>query len=101
MGHGLSVVWLEKHFLEISFINIKNRSDQLPNLPSNTSGNFQRVIIHNKDEVTLKTISSNPGQVILILNNDPTNGYTGEFYSAIGLSSMPSLLKNSLKMQNY
>jgi hypothetical protein len=90
IGHGLSIVWLLKHFPELTIVNIKLKNDRLPTIPSNASVDLEkeirsgRLVIHETSKVELLMDADMKNGAILSRNTDMIL-HEGPVYGATGL----------------
>lgn len=90
LGHGLSVVWLLKHFPSMRVITIRQIGDKLPDVPSNKDVNISqelqngRLIIIDKTPDIELNIDLNGYAEIYHKNDSDSYLYRAPIYSASG-----------------
>lgn len=100
LGHGLSLVWLLKHFPNKKIINIKNRNDKLPDLPANRDVDTRKAIasgqlkIYINEDIDLRT--DEKGQNAAILSHNGKILHEAPIYAATGFAPKHSLFDNQV-----
>jgi hypothetical protein len=92
VGHGLSLIWLLKHFPKHKIINMKNSIEEAPKVPSNSDIDIKeeikkgRLEIYTSDKYELRTnkngdvgniIEINTGKMIFPISGVPIFAATG------------------------
>jgi hypothetical protein len=91
LGHGESMAWLEQHFPTISFINLKRPHDTIQDNPRYKKESFSRVLVIVEPHYQILPNTSNPLTHATIYDLKSGKKYEGEFFTAIGLRSIPEI----------
>ena len=99
IGHGLSFVWLLRHFPDRKIINIKRPSENIPEVPANSDIDLgkeidtKRLIIYTNKEVDLR-FDEKGEQAVVISSKSGEILHEGHVYAATGFLPDHSLLKS-------
>jgi hypothetical protein len=95
LGHGLSLIWLLRHFPDTQIINVKRKEDKLPDLPSNRDANIEaalkskRLVVLLNDDIDIRTDETDRNALVLSHAGDVL--HEGPIFSARGLVTNFSL----------